>query len=638
VDGEVTTAATGAAPGRSLLVLPRQFWATRHPAASGPAVAPRARTQRVFSASRLIVLLALVAVGVTGLSAAIGYGLARQSDERLLTEQRASLRNAIVEFRMLFGQADAIDPRFVRMVEQSASLQNLRFEAEPSPGVREMQTVIDAHGRITGFFTWDKTRPMTLAMNRMMPFIGGVAIALVGFGGFSLGQLRRARRELSASEDQARRAAEEDPLTGLPNRRKMLGLLQNAMTARIGQKPLTFALFELSGLHEIDEEIGMIRREEYLADAVMNTKDYLPPNATLGRMGTTEFAVICDGDVDMRTTLRSMIHAVGDLHRSDTDARLGAHAGYAQVPRDATGADELVRRARLALHAAGKKGSGVVTAFDPSIDAMSKDRQFIRREMPRAVATEAFELHYQPIVASEGSRIVGVEALLRWNHPERGAIGPAVFVPVAEQMGLIDRLGAFVLRRALTEAKRWPDLYVSVNLSPLQVRDPGIVDLIRDMLAESGVAPARLMLEITEGVLIDNPDEMLKRIEDLHALGVNIALDDFGSGYSNLGYLQRFPFDKLKIDKSFVSALGHSANGGVIIQAIVALGRALDLKVVVEGVETEQQRVLLRLAGCDEMQGYLFAKPAPAKAIDRLLAQAKQGNGRAMAAAETLTA
>jgi EAL domain-containing protein (putative c-di-GMP-specific phosphodiesterase class I) len=194
-------------------------------------------------------------------------------------------------------------------------------------------------------------------------------------------------------------------------------------------------------------------------------------------------------------------------------------------------------------------------------------------------------------------------------------------------MGLIDRLGAFVLRRALREAKRWPDLYISVNLSPLQVRDPGIVELVRSALAESGVPPSRLVLEITEGVLIDNPDEMVRRIEALHALGVRIALDDFGSGYSNLGYLQRFPFDKLKIDRSFVTALGTSANGGVIIQAIVALGRALGLKVVVEGVETEKQRVLLRLAGCDEMQGYLFARPAPAKAIDRLLA-AKPGRSR----------
>jgi EAL domain-containing protein (putative c-di-GMP-specific phosphodiesterase class I) len=194
-------------------------------------------------------------------------------------------------------------------------------------------------------------------------------------------------------------------------------------------------------------------------------------------------------------------------------------------------------------------------------------------------------------------------------------------------MGLMDTLGAFVLRRALHEAKRWPDLYIAVNLSPLQVRDRTIVDLVRSALEESGVAPSRLMLEITEGVLVDNPDEMVKRIEDLHDLGVRVALDDFGSGYSNLSYLQRFPLDKLKIDRSFVVALGNSANGGVIIQAIVALGRALGLSVLVEGVETEQQRVLLRLAGCDEMQGFLFAKPAPAATIDRLLSQQKQNSG-----------
>jgi len=234
--------------------------------------------------------------------------------------------------------------------------------------------------------------------------------------------------------------------------------------------------------------------------------------------------------------------------------------------------------------------------------------------------------------------MVGVEALLRWTHATRGAIPPATFIPVAEQMGLMDTIGGFVLRRTLEEARRWPDeLYVAVNLSPLQVRDSTIVDMVRSALAESGVAPSRLVLEITEGVLIDNPDEMVRRINDLHALGVRVALDDFGSGYSNLGYLQRFPLDKLKIDKSFVAALGRSSNGGVIIQAIVALARALGLSVLVEGVETEHQRVLLRLAGCDEMQGFLFARPAPAKAIDRLLVQARQDGKPLAVSDETLT-
>ena len=636
MDGEVKPQAMGEEPSRSLLAF---FGRRRVSGTIDPAGAPRARARWMLSASQFVVVLAAIALGAALLCGAIGFGLANRSDERLWAEQRASLRNATAEFRNLFDRSDAVDPRFIRMVEQSVGVNGLKFETDPPPSEREMQPVMDARGRIAGFLTWDRAHPMFQAMQRLMPFIAVVAFVLVGFAGFSLRQLRRARLQLAASEQQARRAAEEDALTGLPNRRKMLVLLENAMAARVGQKLLTFAMFELSGLHEIDEEIGMIRREEFLAEAVMGTKDYLPANATLGRMGTTEFAVICDGEADARTMLRSMVRAITGLQCGDTDARIGAHAGYAEAPRDATGSDELVRRARVALRAASEKGSGIVTAFEHAIDAVSKDQQFIRRELPRAVAAEALELHYQPIVASDGSGLTGVEALLRWTHPERGAIGPAVFIPVAEQMGLIDRLGAFVLRRALHEAKRWPDLYISVNLSPLQVRDPGIVDLVRSALAESGVAPSRLVLEITEGVLIDNPDEMVRRIEALHALGVRIALDDFGSGYSNLGYLQRFPFDKLKIDRSFVTALGHSANGGVIIQAIVALGRALGLKVVVEGVETEKQRVLLRLAGCDEMQGYLFAKPAPAKAIDRLLAQAKAQAkpGRAQQAG-TLTA
>ncbi len=279
-----------------------------------------------------------------------------------------------------------------------------------------------------------------------------------------------------------------------------------------------------------------------------------------------------------------------------------------------------------------------MVAFTPEIDTVSADQKFIHRELPRALTTNELNLHYQPIVAANGGHIVGVEALLRWTHPGRGAIPPATFIPVAEQMGLMDSLGAFVLRRALQETARWPNLYVAVNLSPLHVRDSAIVDLVRSALAESSIAPSRLILEITESVLIDNPDEMLNRIEDLHALGVRIALDDFGCGYSNLGYLQRFPFDKLKIDRSFVAALSNFDNGGVIIQAIAALGRALGLSVLVEGVETEQQRILLRLAGCDEMQGFLFAKPAPAKAIDRLLAQMHSPKVLGAVAGETLTA
>ena len=608
MDGEVITQATGTKPGRSLLTL-----------------APRARAKRMLSASQLIVVLAVLAMGATMLAGAVGYGLARQSDERLWAEQRASLRNATAEFRNLFGKADAVDPRFVRMLEQSVGLKDLKFETDPGASERELQPVMDAQGRIAGFLTWEKAHPMLQAMERLMPLIVAIAVVLVGFAGFSLLQLARARQELAASEEQARRAADEDKLTGMPNHAKTLELLDLALAERAGDDVTTFALIELDGMADANAQLGVLGGDELVAAVAARLQQALPEDAVCGRIGSDEFAVAftAASGVDAGAVLRTALDAIARPHWIDTVVRISAHAGYAQAPRHADSRAELTRRAELALRAAAKKGAAAIVVFEHAIDTASSDQKFIQRELPRALTANELELHYQPIVSSHGARIVGVEALLRWTHATRGPIPPATFIPVAEQMGLMDTLGAFVLRRALGEAKRWPDLYVAVNLSPLQVRDASIVELVRSALADSGVPPARLMLEITEGVLIDNPDEMVKRIEDLHALGVRIALDDFGSGYSNLGYLQRFPLDKLKIDRSFVTALGSSANGGVIIQAIVALGRALGLTVVVEGVETEQQRVLLRLAGCDEMQGYLFARPAPAKAIDRLLAQVK---------------
>jgi predicted signal transduction protein with EAL and GGDEF domain len=299
--------------------------------------------------------------------------------------------------------------------------------------------------------------------------------------------------------------------------------------------------------------------------------------------------------------------------------QISASLGLAVAPRDGTQAKDLLRRADLALRSAHTRGGGMVAGFAPGMEAEFEEQRFIKRELGRALAARDFDIHYQPIVAAEGNAIVGLEALLRWNHPTRGAIAPARFIPIAEQAGLMDQLGELVLRRALTDAARWPDLYVAVNLSPMQVRDRKLVDLVAAMLKESEIAPARLVLEVTEGVLIDNPEAAKSRLDDLRALGLKLALDDFGSGYSSLTYLQRLPFDKLKVDRGFVAALEHSANAGVIIQAVIALGRALNLSILVEGIETEEQRALVRLAGCDEMQGYLFARPLPREEIDRLL-------------------
>ena len=586
--------------------------------------------RRWLSAPRGVVVLALLTLGVVLVSTGVGYEVARHSDERLWAEQRLALRNATSEIRTMFAHGRDIDERFVRMIEHSARLQHLKFEIAPADDDREMQPVIDGEGRIAGFFTWERTAPTMAAMGALMPYIGALIIILIAFAGYALRHLRHAARDVSESEALARRAADQDKLTGLPNHAKMVELLDLSLAERALDETTTFAIFELDGMADITANFGVLGSDELIVAVADRIREAAPPGAVCGRIGSDEFAMLLTAseDTDIDAIVAAIIESVARPHWFDTVVRISAHAGFAKAPHHAATRGEITRRAELALRAAAKKGPGSRVAFDAALDTVSADQKFIQRELPRAVSAHELELHYQPIISAHGGRIVGVEALLRWTHAQRGPIGPAVFIPIAEQMGLMDTIGAFVLRRALQEAKRWPELYVAVNLSPLQVRDGSIVEVVRSALADSGVPPSRLMLEITEGVLVDNPDEMVRRIEDLHALGVRVALDDFGSGYSNLGYLQRFPLDKLKIDRSFVTALGNTANGGVIIQAIVALGRALGLSILVEGVETEQQRVLLRLAGCDEMQGYLFARPAPAAAIDRLLTQQKQAGGK----------
>jgi diguanylate cyclase (GGDEF)-like protein len=591
----------------------------------------------ILSASRLISVLSFVALTGMFAIAVIGFVLARHSDERLSLDQHAALRSAIAELRPTIGRSAEIDPRLLRMAEQIPGLKNLKFEHSPARD-RETQPLMDSSGRIIGFFTWDKRRPMAQVMGRLAAVFAAVGIVVFGFAALSLWQLKRAQRELAAREVEAARAADEDKLTGLPNHAKTLEFLDLFLAERADDECTTFALIELDGMDDVAATLGVLGSDELLVAISRRLKEALPAGVTCGRFAGDKFAVVMTAGQNVENIICAAIDVIARPYWADTVVRVTAHAGFAQAPRHAATRGELTRRADLALRAAAKRGPGAVVAFDVAIDTVSTDQKFIHRELPRAISANDLDLHYQPIVSSQGGRMVGVEALLRWDHATRGSIPPATFIPVAEQMGLMGMIGAFVLRRALDEAKRWPeDLYIAVNLSPLQVRDGTIVNLVRSALAESGVSPGRLVLEITEGVLIDNPDEMVKRIKDLHELGVRVALDDFGSGYSNLGYLQRFPLDKIKIDQSFVAALGRSSNG-VIIQAMVALGRALGLSVLVEGVETEHQRVLLRLAGCDEMQGFLFAKPAPASSIDALLEKARQDGMPRPPSGEALTA
>ena len=571
---------------------------------------------------KLMSPLALVVVAATVLCGVLGYVLAQQADDYLEETHRQALRGAIEALQAVSPDLTTLDPKMVHLLESAAGLKGLRLAEETPAGAQAVQSLMDSNGRIVGWFTWEPQRPATALVMRLLPFGGLIALGLLGFAILTTWQLRRLSKLLGQSTREVQRLAFEDAITGLPNLHRMREETDQALARRKHDELVVVALMDLGGFDEMKEAIGDAGEDEVLTEIANRLRRDVPEGVMIARLRGDKFGLV------MRAASPEQALAVVQATRDaisraiwvDQVVQVSANAGLAIAPRDGANREELMRRADVALRAAKRRGRGLIKQFSLDMEGDFDERRFIKRELSKAMATRSFEVHYQPIVRADGGGIVGVESLLRWNHPNRGYIPPGLFIPVAEEAGLMDQLGAFVLRRALTDAARWPGLYVAVNLSPVQVRDRRFIDLVREVLTETKTDPARVVLEITEGVLIDDPLTAKARLKDLQRLGVQLALDDFGSGYSSLAYLQQLPFDKLKIDRGFVAALDQSANTGVIIQAIVTLGRALGMSVLIEGVETEEQRVLLRLAGCNEMQGFLFAKPNVAEEIDRMLA------------------
>jgi diguanylate cyclase (GGDEF)-like protein len=577
---------------------------------------------------RIVVPLAIILVAVTIACLGLGFVVARQADDRAEAGHRQALRGAVEALQAVAPDLSGNDPRIIRILEEASGLKGLRFDDDLPEGDREVQTLLDRKGRIVGWLNWAPERSATATMNGISPLAILIALGFIGLLAAALWHLRRLDLRLMTSRQQIRQHLQVEPVTGLPNGDDILDRLERAATARKDDECLAFAILDLDGFRDAKDAVGEAGGDEVLLEVANRLRQAMPSDVVIGRLRSNHKFALMMQATDPPTALATTEAARLAISRPiwiGQALQIAASVGLAVAPRDGTAPEGLIRRADLALRTARRRGGGMVVCFAAGMEAEFEEQRFIKRELGRALAARDFDVHYQPIVAAEGHAIVGLEALLRWNHPTRGAIPPARFIPIAEQAGLMDQLGEFVLRRALGDAARWPNLYVAVNLSPIQVRDRKFVDLVAAVLAQSGIAPSRLVLEVTEGVLIDNPETAKSRLDDLRALGLKLALDDFGSGYSSLTYLQRLPFDKLKVDRGFVAALEHSANAGVIIEAIIALGRALDLSILVEGIETEEQRALVRLAGCDEMQGYLFAKPAPREEIDRIVAL---GNAR----------
>ncbi len=602
-------------------VTARRRWAWRRPGRPAGSLMPGWGAARVTT-----VLLAVLAMAMV-VCAVIGLTLTQRDDARLEAERHAALQRALGELHVVFGDVGRFDSGQLRLIARRAGLDDLRFDADlTADGGREMQSVHDGDGRILGWFNWKPDRALIRAMNWLWGIVLALGAVLAAGAFLAMRATRRLGASLARHIEAVRKLTSQDALTALPNRRVMLESLE-AMMAERGSEVVAFVLIDLDSFHEINDTLGRAGGDAMLISIAERLKAGLPAGALLGRFDDDEFAVIANSnDVQSAAKLADALAAsLAAPIFMDQNWHVSVTIGMAQAPEDGTTADELHRRAALALRAAKHGGRGSMRRFAPQIQEEHSEWRFFRRELETAIARETLDVHYQPVVAAAGGAIVGVEALARWTHPTRGVIAPSTFIPLAEESGLMIQLGEFVLRRALSDAARWPNLFVSINLSPVQMRNRGIVDLLRAALAASGVAASRVVLEVTESILIDNPEDIHARLEALRVLGASIALDDFGSGYSSLNYLQQFPFDRLKIDRSFVGSLGTSGTAGAIIQAIVTLGHALGMKVLAEGVETDEQRVLLRLAGCDEMQGYLFAKPHPAAAIDKVLARSAAG-------------
>ncbi len=434
----------------------------------------------------------------------------------------------------------------------------------------------------------------------------------------------RMSRGIVERERRIAHLAFHDTLTGLPNRASFRHALQQALarTARTSEQVAVLCL-DLDGFKGVNDTLGHPVGDALLC-SIGELLSRLAPDALVSRLGGDEFAIILAGRLDPDRP-RGLAQAILDAaavpvaaagHRIAT----GVSIGIALSPVDAADPDQLLKNADLALYRAKKDGRGVFRFFEEALDIAARKRRQLELDLREALVTGQFRLNFQPIYSLKADRVGGFEALLRWNHPTRGEVSPLEFIPVAEDTGLILGIGEWVMHEACREAAGWPDhVRIAINVSPLQFRSNGFLAVILQALARSGLPPARLEIEITESVFLDGKDHVLAMLHQLRAMGVRVALDDFGTGYSSLSYLRSFPFDKIKIDRSFVTDIAADAGSAAIVCAIVDLAVALHMETTAEGVEDDEQLTRLRDQGCDSVQGYLLSRPVEAEAIAHLL-------------------
>jgi diguanylate cyclase (GGDEF)-like protein len=430
--------------------------------------------------------------------------------------------------------------------------------------------------------------------------------------------------EQRRSEVKIEYMAHHDALTDLANRVLLNERLEHALGRRIHREEMVAVHhLDLDQFKAVNDTFGHPAGDKLLKIVADRLRGLARETDTIARMGGDEFVIVqapIKDPAEATSLAQRMIGLMSEPFDIDGhQAVIGASIGIAVGPGDGLRPEKLLRNADLALYRAKGDGRGTFRFFEPAMDLQMQTRRIMERDLRKALSAGEFELYYQPVVNLASNEISGFEALIRWNHPEKGLVAPATFIPLAEEIGFIVPIGEWVIRQACATAAQWPgDLHVAVNISAIQFRNPGLMQVIVGALAATGLHPTRLEIEITETVLVQNREVTLAVLHQLRALGVRIAMDDFGTGYSSLTYLQCFPFDKIKIDRSFVKDITENAGSLNIVRAVAALANGMGMTATAEGVETREQLDKITSEGCTEMQGYLFSRPLPAAEIERL--------------------
>ena len=534
--------------------------------------------------------------------------------------------DAVREAMPLVVTVRFIDEEMLAEIGARLQLKNLRLAENRAPAEYEYKhEVKDQNGVALMGLTWEPKRPGAEIITSVVPFI------VVAFSGFALlaalihGYMRRTAAAIAHGEQRLRYLALHDPLCGLPNR-NYFGERLEAVISEIQDGAPAAAVFyiDLDHFKDVNDTLGHPVGDELIRNVTARLSGLLRPEDLVSRLGGDEFAVIVADGADVAALQRMAERIIAAICApyaiGGHNILIGASIGIAVIDRRSSGAAaDVMRYADMALYRAKNEGRNRACIYDAAMDADLSERKLLEHDLREAIATGQLRLVYQPIVNGSADTILGVEALSRWTHPTRGDIEPSQFIPIAEHSGLIIELGEWVLRRACNEAKAWPGLTVSVNVSPLQFRRPDFVDTVERILHETGFDAACLEIELTESTLLGNVENAEVAMHRLKAIGLRLALDDFGTGYSSLAYLRRFPFDKLKIDRSFVRSIERSPDAAAIVHAIVGLGRGLGMKVTAEGVETPEQQLFLRAAGVHSMQGYRFGRPGSPNLISARL-------------------